>query len=204
MPRTASEPRPQDKRHTIQWQSASVYTLHSLHYRPRPHYIVWGRTSTERTAVFVLRNAATLTVPRRQLLSTRSNVSIVLYGLRPARRCSPGSVATGYLCSPKHDRHPSLSPVTTKLLVTHCVTAFEFCWRMASSVYKYSSCRSAVYTACVMLSADSTRRESHAAAQDVFQPVLTPKYDMWWYLTTLEVLNCLTLSHCVYEIVWQP
>ena len=46
---------------------------------------------------------------------------------------------------------------------------------MASSVYKYSSCRSAVYTACVMLSADSTRRESHAAAQDVFQPVLTPK-----------------------------
>ena len=59
-------------------QSASVYTLHSLHYRPRPHYIVWGRTSTERTAVVVLRNAATLTVPRRQLLSIER--SIVLYG----------------------------------------------------------------------------------------------------------------------------
>ena len=42
---------------------------------------------------------------------------------------------------------------------------------MASSVYKYSSCRSAVYTACVMLSAASTRRGSHAAAQDYFEQV---------------------------------
>ena len=31
------------------------------------------------------------------------------------------------------------------------------------------------YTACVMPSFDSIRRESHAATQDVFQPVLTPK-----------------------------
>ena len=121
--RTCPAQRPNPDHRTNDTRS-SVYTLH---YRPRPHYIVWGRTSTERTAVVVLRNAATLTVPSRQLLSTRSNVSIVLYGLRPARRCSPGSVATGYPCSPKHDRHPSLSPVTTKLLVTHCVTAFEFC-----------------------------------------------------------------------------
>ena len=113
-----------------------------------------------RLAVVVLRNSATLTVPSRQLqLTTQANVSIVLYGLRPDRRWSPGSVATGYLCSPQHDRHPSLSPISTKLLVTHCVTALEFCWRMASSVYKYSSCRSTVYTACVMLLADSTRRE---------------------------------------------
>ena len=32
------------------------------------------------------------------------------------------------------------------------------------------------YTACVMPSVDSIRRESHAATQDVFQPVLTPKH----------------------------
>ncbi len=49
--------------------------------------------------VVVLRNAATLTVPSRQLqLSTQAKVSLVFYayGLRPDRRCSPGSVATGY------------------------------------------------------------------------------------------------------------
>ena len=84
---------------------------------------VWVRTPTERTAVVMLRNAATLAVPSSQLLlSTQANVSIVLYGLRPDRR-----VATGYPCSPQLDRRPSLSPVSTKLLVTHCVTAFEFC-----------------------------------------------------------------------------
>ena len=30
-------------------------------------------------------------------------------------------------CSPKHDRHPSLSPVITKLIVIHCDSAFKFC-----------------------------------------------------------------------------
>ena len=45
--------------------------------------------------VVVLRNAATHTVPSSQLQpSTQANVSLVLYGLRPDRRCSPGSVAT--------------------------------------------------------------------------------------------------------------
>ena len=87
-------------------------------------------------------------VPSSQLqLSTQANVSIVLYGLWPDCCRSPDSVATGYLCSPQaqHDRHPSLSPVSTKLLVTHYVSAFEFCLRLASSVHNYSSCHS-VYT----------------------------------------------------------
>ena len=45
--------------------------------------------------VVVLCNAATHTVPSSQLQpSTQANVSLVLYGLRPDRRCSPGSVAT--------------------------------------------------------------------------------------------------------------
>ena len=45
--------------------------------------------------VVLLRNAATHTVPSSQLQpSTQANVSLVLYGLRPDRRCSPGSVAT--------------------------------------------------------------------------------------------------------------
>ena len=83
-------------------------------------------------------------------------------------------VASPLFASPQHhDWHPSISPGSTKLLVTHRVTVLEFCRRMASSVYEYSSCRSAVCTACVMLSADSTRRGSHAAAQDVFEQVPT-------------------------------
>ena len=122
-PSTASEPRPQD--------NDTRSSVCRLHYRPQPHC---SSATVSRFAlqldvpVVMLHNAATLTVPSSQLqLSTQANVSIVLYGLRPDCRCSPGSVATGYPCSPQHDMHPSLSPVSTKLLVTHCVSAFEFC-----------------------------------------------------------------------------
>ena len=62
-------------------------------------------------------------------LSSQVNVSIGLYGLRPDRRCSPGGVATVVTVatgSLQQDKHPSLSPVSTKLLVTHCVSAVEF------------------------------------------------------------------------------
>ena len=86
-------------------------------------------------------------------------------------------VASPLFASPQHhDWHPSISPGSTTLLVTHRVTVLEFCWRMASSIYEYSSCRSAVCTACVMLSADSTRHESHAAEQDVFEQVPTHRH----------------------------
>ena len=120
--RTSPAQRPSPDHRTNDIRS-SVYRLH---YRTRPHCSVWVRTPTERTAVVVLRNAATLTFPSR--LSTQANMSIFPYGLPPDRLCSPGSVATVRApCSPQHDRHPSLSPVSTKLIVTHCVTAFEFC-----------------------------------------------------------------------------
>ena len=45
---------------------------------------------------------------------------------------------------------------------------------MASSVFKYSYCRSIVYTACVVLSVDCTRRGSQAAVRDVLKPPPTP------------------------------
>ena len=101
-------------------------------------------------------------------------------------------------------------PVCT--LPAAATTGFELCRRRASSVHKYSSCRSAVYIACVMLSADSTRRGSHAAAQDVFQPVLTQKrawgytsYQLPIWVDTSRLLasslthNVLTLSPCAVE-----
>ena len=75
--------------------------------------------------VVVLRNAATHTVPSSQLQpSTQANVSLVLY--RPT--VVVPRVASPLFASPQHhDWHPSISPGSTKLLVTHRVTVLEFC-----------------------------------------------------------------------------
>ena len=127
-PCTASEPRPQDKRHTIHGSQCVQITLPAA--ATHCSSATLPRVALQLDApVVVLRNAAT--VPSSQLqLSTQANVSIVLYGLQPDRRCSPGSVTTGYPCPQQNDIHPSLSPASTKLLVTHCVSALEFCWRL--------------------------------------------------------------------------
>ena len=47
--------------------------------------------------------------------------------------------------------------------------------RFATSVFNHSTYHSIVRTACVMLSTDSIRRESHAAARDVLQPLPTQR-----------------------------
>ena len=64
---------------------------------------------------------------------------------------------------------PHYRPSTNILLQLAVFSSSNVCWRIATSVYKYSSCRTVVYTACVMLSVDSTRRESHAMAKDIFR-----------------------------------
>ena len=105
--RTSPAQRPNRGHRTndTRYMAASVCRLH---YRPRPHCssATLPRFALQLDApVVVLRNAAT--VPSSQLqLSTQANVSIVLYGLRPDHRCSPGSVAIRYSCSPQHHRHP--------------------------------------------------------------------------------------------------
>ena len=85
MPCTASEPRPQNKRHTIHDSQCVQITLPAA-ATPQFGNIASVRTPTGRTCSQLQR-------------STQANVSIVLYGLLSDRRCSPGSVATGYACS---------------------------------------------------------------------------------------------------------
>ena len=70
-----------------------------------------------------------------------------------------------------HHRPPA--PNFSELAVVSCL---KIHCRIASSVYMHSTRHLVAYTACVMPSVDSIRRESHAATQDVFQPVLTPKH----------------------------
>ena len=95
--------------------AASVCRLHS---RPRPHCssATLPRFALQLVRTVLLRNAAA--VPSSQL-HTQAKVSIVLYGLTVG--------VADRRCSPQHDRHPSLSPGSNKHLVTHCVSAFEFC-----------------------------------------------------------------------------
>ena len=56
------------------------------------------------------------------------------------------------------------------------VSCFKVCCRNARSVYKHSHCHLVVYTACVMPSVDSIRRESHTDTQDVVQPPTSQVY----------------------------
>ena len=66
--------------------------------------------------------------------------------------------------------HRPSSPNLSQLAVLSCLKVH---YRIASNVYTHSTCYLVVFTACVMPSVDSIRRESHAATQDVFQPLLT-------------------------------
>ena len=71
-PRTASEPRPQDKRHTIHCVQITLPAAATLQFGNS----VWVRIQT----VFLLRFASELTVPSSHLqLSTQANVSITLF-----------------------------------------------------------------------------------------------------------------------------
>ena len=81
-----------------------------------------------------------------------------------------------------HHRPPA--PSFSELAVLSCLKVH---CRIASSVYTHLTRHLVVYTACVMPPVDSIRRESHAAMQDVFQPVLTPTSCLVYHLcSTVE------------------
>ena len=65
-----------------------------------------------------------------------------------------------------HHRPPASN--FSELAVLSCLKVH---CRIASSVYTHLTRHLVIYTACVMPPVDSIRRESHAATQDVFQPV---------------------------------
>ena len=67
--------------------------------------------------------------------------------------------------------HCPPAPNFAELAVLSCLKVH---CRISSSVYTHLTRHLVVYTACVMPPVDSICRESHAATQDVFQPVLTP------------------------------
>ena len=65
-------------------------------------------------------------------------------------------------------------------------SSFGVRWRIATRVFNHSTYHSIVHTACVMLSTDSIRRESHAASRDVLQPLPTQRkidYIYWNFAT---------------------
>ena len=106
-PRTASEPRQQGKRHTVQCVHITLPAAATLQFGNS----VSVRTPTGRTCSHVTQSRHTHSSKYSQLkLSMQANMFIVLYGLQPDRRCSPGRVATEYPCSPQHDKHPHYRP----------------------------------------------------------------------------------------------
>ena len=66
--------------------------------------------------------------------------------------------------------HRPSAPNFSQIALLSCLKVH---YRIASNVYAHSTCYLVVFTACVMPSVDIIRRESHAATQDVFQPLLT-------------------------------
>ena len=67
-------------------------------------------------------------------------------------------------------------PAATNFSQLAVLSCFKVCCRITRSVYKHSHCHLVVYTACVMPSVDSIRRESHADTQDIFQPPTSQVY----------------------------
>ena len=91
-----------------------------------------------------------------------------------------------------HHRPPA--PNLSELAVLSCLKVH---YRIASSVHTLLTCYLVVFTACVMPSVDSIRCESHAATQDVFQPVLAPIFFKVIFINsnTHHLHHALIVSH---------
>ena len=172
----------QSSRHTIQ----GLCTLYSLHYRSQTSrnfselncssatatVYVFALESSWTNLSVLLRNAATITHSQFQTQVVASSLTVVVHRLaRVASPLAPRSVATGTPGerTPVH-QHASLI-IARPRQTSHNSLCYRF--RNLSTnghrgpqVLIFSP---AVYTACVVLSVDSTRRGSHAAGGDVLQ-----------------------------------
>ena len=172
----------QSSRHTIQ----GLCTLYSLHYRsqtsrnsqPQLHcssatatVYVFALESSWTSLSVLLRNAATITLTVSNTSSSKLPAVVVHRLARAASPLAPRSVATGTPSerTPVH-QHASLIIARPRQTSHNCL-----CYRFRNmstnghhgpQVLIFSP---AVYTACVVLSVDSTRRGSHAAGGDVLQ-----------------------------------
>ena len=117
----------------------------------------------------------------------QANVSVVVV-IWLACRCSSHSQC---------DRNQALSPISQTSLAIAVFGCQKVRWRVAASVYTYLTWHSIAHTACVMPSVDSIRRESHAATQDVFQPVMT-QYVLLFHSINCKYFVCRiqNLKHC--------